>query len=351
MNHAPQINSWPTPQMFSRGVVGSSAPNIVLQSTTGYGDGSVFGTNRSIYHGGILYFSDGTNLFALDTTVPSIPVELSTLVWGEVIESLSAVGEYLFGLARSGVLYTVDISNPGEIAVVATFDPAISNFYGWPQSIIKDGFLYCIGHYDGGGDAGFIVCFDVTSPLSVSLTATVRDPDASWGGGGLAIVGNTLWVCDYFSKAVNGIAVFHSLDISTPAAMAITGTTDATVSEDANFETWRMLSSGTALLIFDDYVIECWDVTNPGTPVLITVIDATLQGGADVEGVSLLTGYILTAINGDTRINAYDIGDPTTPVFLDSYVQVSGVANLSNPNESARLVAGIVGGFLNIWSY
>lgn len=339
----------------SSGSGGAAPPDPVLrhQSTT-LGTADSYGNDRCQFHEGFLYFTYSATVVALDVTDPINPVVLSTVDVAETIASIGASGNFLFVVGTSGAVYTIGLADVNAISLEATFDPAFGGeFEGWAWAVISGNLLYTQGHFPGGAGAGSIVCYGITDPYGVTLVARARHPEGSWGGGGVALVGNTLWVGDYFSSISrpDNAFVFHGLDVTIPAVMTVnyTYTVDCSVRED--FHAWGLFGGASTLYIIDFQVIEVWNVATPGAPVHVLDHD----GGADssdLEGCGMLgNDYLFTGSSFGGKLEVFTLTDPLNPVLQSQQSATSAMGRGVSFDPAGRMFFCAIGGYLAIYTY
>lgn len=328
-------------------------PVLRYQSDT-IGTGDAYGNDRCCYGGSTLFYAFFTQINAIDATDPTNPVILSSTDIGENVASVAYKSGNLFVVGDSGSLYTVSVSASTDISIKSTFDPGLANFTGWPWSVIKGNYLYTQGHYGGGGQGGYIAAYNISTPQTVTLASHLRTPNNSWGGGGVAIVDNTLWVADYFANTSIGAVRIHSIDITNPAAMSFINTYNCATSADSAFETWFMCSFGTNVYVMDDYVFQTWSAINPASATRIAVYDGDTVSN-DVEGTGLLLdGYLFTGSSFELNLQVFSIGTSATPIAPTEINRQSITAPMGRGTDFDRVNRTFfcaIGGYLAIYTY
>lgn len=313
------------------------------------------------------YADTGTLLDPQPTGVPAGTGGGGELTGDVPIASMipNPTGEFMFVIMSDGKVATVAIDDPSSMTIQAIFNMGLTSYSGSGWSEIKSGHIFTQAGYDGGGAAGYIVAINFANPLALALAATARHPDNSPGGGGVAIIGNRLFVCDYFSLELGpGVARIHELNITTPASMAITATYDATYNEigaghPALWTPWGMSKIGNTLLVFDDFVIQPWDCTTPGAAVKKTATED--NQGMDTEGFCVveslnvcfnsISGVSHGGPGGTVGIRIVNLATPFVPTYGTLLAAPTSTSHLGTAEESLRLFGGCVGGMLAIWSY
>jgi hypothetical protein len=249
------------------------------------------------------------------------------------------------GFAGQTGLRVIDISNPASPVIVGNLGSPLN----YPSGVRVSGSLAYVA------DAYGLYVIDVSNPASPTIVGSVS---TTGSGGGIAISGSYVWMCD-------GYAGLQVIDVSAPALPIIVGTADTpgfannvalsgsyafvadvsglTVIDISNplspmvvggLPNPEALDQALDLAVSDSYVyltgdgLQVIDISNPSSPVLLGNVTIT---GDLARGIALSGqfAYLAVTLGG---MDVYDISDPGSPTFVNSVdlpgygygIQISG---------------------------
>jgi hypothetical protein len=187
--------------------VARSPLNLELRDHHGGVNNAVFA--RDTY----VYASFGVEFAILDVANPVTPERRGFVLMPDIVTDVTVVGRYAFVTCYNVGMWVVDIGNPDAPTIVGNVAlPGVSSrldVVGNYAYVVAD-YTYVSSNYYYGG----LSLVDVTNPREPLLISRYDR-----GSGGLAIVGNFLYLTDLFE----GLMV---LDISNPRSLKLLGTYD-----------------------------------------------------------------------------------------------------------------------------
>ncbi len=171
-------------------------------------------------------------LWVVDITKPTQPVNVTNLILGGNLSSVTVSGKYAYVTNMSaGTMYVVDISNPASPTLANT----VSGFSS-PSAVTIIGNRAYVGDFDG------LKIVDVTNPVLATVVGSAFGSFKDFGvaaSGRYAYVGNSSGI-DVFDVASSSVPVlvntmfFNGVDF--PAEMTIQGSTMYVAGENGNLE-------------------------------------------------------------------------------------------------------------------
>lgn len=269
------------------------------------------------------------SLQVIEVSRARAPRVLSGVVVDSAVVGLVVAGDIAW-LSRSGLLTSIDVSDPAQIRELTSFELP---HWSWIPRIARQGSLALVTEGSRG-----ITAVDLTDPLAPVPLGSLDTP--GWPRG-VAMVGELAFVADGSSLQV--------IDVSNPHAPF----------ERSHHETplpalSLALADGRAYVAGGDWIspgfLEILDVSAPSTPSLLGSLSLPLG----VSDIALMDDVVVLAGN---EFRTIDVSDPAEPMplgQLDGYtrsVAVSGTLalldgmklDLSDPGSPAP------DGFMSFW--
>ncbi|MBU0661180.1 hypothetical protein KKG22_03295 [Patescibacteria group bacterium] len=249
-----------------------------------------------------IFVGRGTMLHAYSFTAPTTLVETSSIDLGNTIHEIAISGNYAYiAKAQNDELSVVNISNPGAITEVATYDIVGAALDAY-DIYIDGNVAYVVTEQNGAGAEFFIL--NILNPLAIDLVDPASLYDVDKNILGVSVDG------DYAYLATEGDTEFIVLDISDVANISAVGGID--------FPGWVKLSD---IVLKDTHIFasaDNWtgnmysiDISNPDNPVL----DDTFSyggGTTNFDRLTVLGDYIFSAqAKWDEEFVMFGIDDPT----------------------------------------
>jgi len=281
-------------------------------------------------------------LHVIDVSNPAHPTLRTSVSVMRVAVGVSVAGNYAYvGGRHSGASYAsveiIDISDPGQAAVVGAFD--IPQYDGGVRAIAAEGsLLHC--YLRNYSTPGAYQVFDRTDPLNPSLISSCED-SIDRVAVSIQVVGSLVFL------GGNGGVGFCIIDVADPRNPQIRGQVDPV--EDFV----RLNVANDLAYLCESSQLRVLDIKDPAAPVQLGQFDTGFWGPLlSIEGdlACLLDGPRLRVLNvsnprGPTLVGAKDL-EYTGPfkvlgsygyVAAGSFLQILDLSNPSQPVEAGRI--------------
>ena len=231
---------------------------------------------------------DGT-LAAVDITVPSNPVQLSTVSVGSEPFGVYVFGNYAYVSNYIGEsLSIVDVSNPLSMSVLSTF--SIGQHLNY---------IFVSGHFayitDANGDLNIIDVSDPSNPISLYSSNIGQGAQTQ----GIAIVN------EYAFVACQSAGVIAVVDISNPSAASVVTTVVVN-----NLPTGLYVSGNYLYVVnLTGAILSIVDISNPTS----LSVPATVGVGVNPRSVFVSGRYAYVTNNSDNTFSILDVSNPASP--------------------------------------
>ncbi len=264
-----------------------------------------------------LYVGYAGRLEILDTSVPSAPVVLGSVLLPGVPERIDFLSDHLYIAMGDGGLAIVDVSNPAAPSVASTI-------------VLDD-----VDDVAASGGLAFVM---TTTELHIYDVATPSSPtlESTWDSsitGAVVSKGTTAYLVNTFGDV-------EVIDAANPSAPVLTSTYAVTLSSIADDAALR--GNLLAIATFDG--TELIDITNPAALVFRSVIPSA----SIADRVALAQSGVTTLLYCETdlcTISAYDVTNPAAPVFRSS------VSHCANTFAAAQNMLYVGGDALNFYDF
>ncbi|MCD4845309.1 MAG: hypothetical protein K8R25_12565, partial [Methanosarcinales archaeon] len=160
-------------------------------------------TSAVAVSGNYAFISQGPDFVVLDISDPAIPLELSRLVTDDLIEDITASGDYAYVVDIINGLVIVDISNKNEPVFAGSYDTE-----GYARGVSVSGDYAYVA--DGGSG---LVIIDISNKNAPVLAGSYDTAGRAYG---VSVSGDYAYVADYG----NGLVI---VDISNKNAPVLAG--------------------------------------------------------------------------------------------------------------------------------
>lgn len=255
-------------------------------------------------------------LEVFDISQPQSARKLGELRFKGVGYHIIPAGDYAYLAARMAGIHVIDISDPANPALVATYD-TIEQATGLARN---GNLLFCANRTFG------VEVIDISDRVNPVYLGSVKTKEAQ----GLAARDNILYVGEHYNKGLT------TIDVSVPSAPRILGT--ATLAGNA----WGVALKGDYAYVatgHGGHGVAVVDISNPEKPTLVRHV-ATKNSdrrAPDCWEVSI-SGDTLFLADGDNGLFAYDISDPASPRQIAAVTGL-GYAHDVAPGAGLVLVA------------
>lgn len=271
-----------------------------------------------------LYVGYAGKLEILDTSVPSTPVLVGSVLLPGVPERMDFFSNHLYVAMGDGGLAIVDVTNPAVPVLASTIQiTATTGIFNDVNDVAaSNGLAFVMTSSD-------LFIYDVSAPAAPVLEST-------WPATINAAVvskGSTAYLVD-------SVANVEAIDATNPAAPVLLSSYNLTLSSIAE----DMALRGNLLAVITLDGTELIDITNPAA----LVFRSTVLSTSSVTQVSLAENAGTTLLYCETdscTISAYDVTNPAAPVFKSS------VSHCSNTFASAQNMLYVGGDQLNFYNF
>jgi hypothetical protein len=228
-------------------------------------------------------------------------------------------GNYLY-IAHYAVITVVDVSDPTNLKVVASYGLDNASGANSRQIDIQDNLLFAIS-----GTWGSILSIaDISDPVNPQHVITIPSP----GGGtpySVQANGNYMYV-----KTNLGLLVYNITDPYNPILIKTVATSAATGFSNS------IRIYGNYLYLTTNTNLEVLDISNPADPVNVKTISIGTTSSIEIEGNRLYMSLIV-----DSKLLVFDLSIPSHPELLTNF-------KYSDTNNSALTHLSISGNYVFI---
>ena len=256
---------------------------------------------------------------------------------------IGAYGKTVSGQAGAGTVYIYDITNLASPVLKATItDPGtVTAGDGFGISIAVSGATALIGAWGKNSWVGAVYVYDISTPASPVLKATITASDATANdqfGNSIAVSGTTALIGAHTKNSYSGAV--YIFDITTPAAPVQKAEIAGTVT-NALFGSAIAVSGATAVIGVSDLYAAIstayiYDITNPAAPVQKEVITESAAQPGDNFGEFLALSGTTAVIGAPSRNSGVTyIYEPACVTPVGSTCATNGACTSTYPEAQA----------------
>jgi hypothetical protein len=294
-------------------------------------------------------FADSTGVAIIDISNPANPFLAATYDPGFVLQDVKVHnGVGYFANDGGGGVHIVDLSDPTSPSLYSKITPAQNGHTGSHNIFVANNFLYEVPKGAAGSD---VKVFDVSNPANPTFVRNITTNDTRIHD--ITVVGSRL-----YTSGLDGTTnIYDVSSMSTTTAPTPLGTVATGVNTHSN---WA--SSDGSLLISSTEVnngkVTLWDISNPASAVFLSEItNASLELGPYLDDFSVtphnpfLVGDTLYISWMRAGLQVMDVSDPSDPVATGFYAvpphvepgTATAISSCHDCNNAVHAAGGVWG--------